>query len=240
MTHHVGGVGAEEIRTFARPVRAHDDEVGAERGRLLDDLVMDAALAHGDRYVARVDTLIRTQTIPKLAKGGDRSVQQHLNSMRVNDPSSLKGATVLVLDGPADFDAAGARSVSPLDVGVTPDLLARLAIACTAAELADALTPRLVRMLVRQGAPAVVAFSPETEVFAPLPDVVELVGEHGIVLAPRLDAAFPDDDLEPTPAQLAAVVYGGAPLESIGIEGDMALAKRFVTLFPLPPKVAAH
>ena len=42
------------------------------------------------------------------------------------------------------------------------------------------------------------------------------------------------------PAQLAAVVYGGAPLESIGIEGDMALAKRFVTLFPLPPKVAAH
>ena len=37
--------------------------------------------------------------------------------------------TVLVLDGPADFDAAGARSVSPLDVGVTPDLLARLAAA---------------------------------------------------------------------------------------------------------------
>jgi hypothetical protein len=42
------------------------------------------------------------------------------------------------------------------------------------------------------------------------------------------------------PPQLAAVIYGGAPLETIGIEGDMALAKRFVTLFPLPPKVAAH
>jgi hypothetical protein len=57
------------------------------------------ALAEADsRYVARIDTLIRTQTIPKLAKGGDRSVQQHLNSMRVNNPSSLKGATVLVLD----------------------------------------------------------------------------------------------------------------------------------------------
>jgi DNA-binding HxlR family transcriptional regulator len=40
-----------------------------------------------------------------------------------------------------------------------------------------------------------------------------------------------------TPTELAAVVYGGAPLDSIGIEGDKALAARFVTLFPLPPKV---
>jgi DNA-binding HxlR family transcriptional regulator len=40
------------------------------------------------------------------------------------------------------------------------------------------------------------------------------------------------------PTALAAVVYGGAPLATIGVEGDMALAKRFTTLFPLPPKVA--
>ena len=39
------------------------------------------------------------------------------------------------------------------------------------------------------------------------------------------------------PAELAAVVYGGAPLDSVTIEGDKALARRFVTLFPLPPKV---
>ena len=35
---------------------------------------------------------------------------------------------------------------------------------------------------------------------------------------------------------LAAVIYGGAPLDSIAVEGDIALAKRFVTLFPLPEK----
>ena len=40
------------------------------------------------------------------------------------------------------------------------------------------------------------------------------------------------------PTALAAVVYGGAPLDSIGVEGDIALAKRFTALFPLPPKVA--
>jgi DNA-binding HxlR family transcriptional regulator len=38
------------------------------------------------------------------------------------------------------------------------------------------------------------------------------------------------------PSALAAVVYGGAPLETISVEGDIALARRFVTLFPLPPK----
>lgn len=41
-----------------------------------------------------------------------------------------------------------------------------------------------------------------------------------------------------TPEQLAAVVYGGTPLETIEVKGDMALAKRFVSLFPLPPKAA--
>ena len=40
------------------------------------------------------------------------------------------------------------------------------------------------------------------------------------------------------PNDLAAVIHGGAPLEMVDVEGDMELAKRFVTLFPLPPKVA--
>jgi DNA-binding HxlR family transcriptional regulator len=38
------------------------------------------------------------------------------------------------------------------------------------------------------------------------------------------------------PADLAGVVYGGAPLDTIAVEGDMGLARRFVSLFPLPPK----
>ena len=40
-----------------------------------------------------------------------------------------------------------------------------------------------------------------------------------------------------TPTQIAAVIHGGAPLEMVRVEGDIKLAKRFVTLFPLPPKV---
>jgi len=40
------------------------------------------------------------------------------------------------------------------------------------------------------------------------------------------------------PMQLVAAIHGGLGLETIGAEGDMELAKRFMTLFPLPPKVA--
>lgn len=40
-----------------------------------------------------------------------------------------------------------------------------------------------------------------------------------------------------TPTEIAAVIHGGAPFETIRVEGDMALANRFRTLFPLPEKV---
>jgi len=40
------------------------------------------------------------------------------------------------------------------------------------------------------------------------------------------------------PEEVAGLLYGGAPIDAISVEGDLALAKRFVTLFPLPPKVA--
>src|ERR671920_1608228 len=39
-----------------------------------------------------------------------------------------------------------------------------------------------------------------------------------------------------TPTEVAAVIHGGAPFDLIQVEGDMALAKRFAKLFPLPPK----
>ena len=38
-------------------------------------------------------------------------------------------------------------------------------------------------------------------------------------------------------SEVAAVIHGGAPFATISVEGDMELARRFVTLFPLPPKV---
>ncbi|HET7605389.1 MAG TPA: winged helix-turn-helix transcriptional regulator [Sphingomicrobium sp.] len=52
----------------------------------------------------------------------------------------------------------------------------------------------------------------------------------------RRDVGDSDVVFTAAPAQLAAVIYGGAPLETIGVEGDIDLARRFVRLFPLPSK----
>jgi DNA-binding HxlR family transcriptional regulator len=59
----------------------------------------------------------------------------------------------------------------------------------------------------------------------------------------RLDVARePASDCAVTfaggPSAVAAVIHGGAPFETIKVEGDMELAKRFVKLFPLPSKAA--
>ena len=40
-----------------------------------------------------------------------------------------------------------------------------------------------------------------------------------------------------TPSNVVAVIHGGAPTELIEIRGDMDVARRFMTLFPLPEKV---
>ena len=62
-------------------------------------------------------------------------------------------------------------------------------------------------------------------------------GDAGVHVE-RGESAGCDFIVTAEPAQLAAVLYGGAPIDVIKIEGDLALARRFVTLFPLPPKVA--
>ena len=73
--------------------------------------------------------------------------------------------------------------------------------------------------------------------------VVRIAG--GRIEAERGAADGADLILTGAPPAVAASVYGGVPLEALEaqgtleIEGDRTLAARFVTLFPLPAKVAA-
>jgi DNA-binding HxlR family transcriptional regulator len=54
----------------------------------------------------------------------------------------------------------------------------------------------------------------------------------------RRDVEGSDVTFAGSPTAVAAVIHGGAPLETIGVEGDIDLARRFTTLFPLPPKLS--
>jgi DNA-binding HxlR family transcriptional regulator len=65
-----------------------------------------------------------------------------------------------------------------------------------------------------------------------------LIVENGRLDVQRGEIVDCDVVFSGTPTDIAAVIHGGAPLEMVRIEGDMQLAKHFVTLFPLPPKVA--
>jgi DNA-binding HxlR family transcriptional regulator len=53
----------------------------------------------------------------------------------------------------------------------------------------------------------------------------------------RTQPADCDVTFSGTSNAIAGVIHGGAPFETIEVEGDMELARRFITLFPLPPKV---
>lgn len=62
------------------------------------------------------------------------------------------------------------------------------------------------------------------------------VRQDGDIRIGRGEVDHPDFTLSGTPAEVAAVVYGGAPLETVQVAGGVALARRFVTFFPMPPK----
>ncbi|HEX6741805.1 MAG TPA: winged helix-turn-helix transcriptional regulator [Sphingomicrobium sp.] len=60
---------------------------------------------------------------------------------------------------------------------------------------------------------------------------------HGRLDIDRRDARDCAVTFAGPPSAVAGVIHGGAPFETISVQGDMALARQFVTLFPLPEKV---
>ena len=56
----------------------------------------------------------------------------------------------------------------------------------------------------------------------------------------RGEAGAGDALFTASPTAIAAVVYGGAPIATLLVEGDRTLAERFVKMFPLPHKVDAE
>ena len=59
----------------------------------------------------------------------------------------------------------------------------------------------------------------------------------GRLAVDRGDSANCDVTFSGSPSDVAAVIHGGAPFELIRVEGNLKLAQRFRTLFPLPAKV---
>ena len=72
-------------------------------------------------------------------------------------------------------------------------------------KLVSLLVPRLLEKRTRGGSEPVIHLPASTWVLDRLEPIVKLAGQRGVVLAPRLLGNLPDDELEPTNAQLAAL-----------------------------------
>jgi len=73
--------------------KARHTNAGTPLARVVENLAK-----RDGRFVSSFETLIRFRDIHKLASGGDRSIAVHLNSIRVQQPPSVSGQTMIVLD----------------------------------------------------------------------------------------------------------------------------------------------
>lgn len=106
-------------------VPSHDPaKLGVGLKKLVAELVSDSTRVDGS------DCLVRTKKIDKLARGGDRGKEVHLNSVSVARVPLIKGKDVLLLDDVTKTGnslnacrdlllAAGARSVECATIGKT-------------------------------------------------------------------------------------------------------------------------
>ena len=65
------------------------------------------------------------------------------------------------------------------------------------------------------------------------------IRQGGAIAIGRGEIDDADLTLVGTPSDIAAYIYVGAPLESIGAQGDLGLAKRLPSFFPMPDKAGA-
>ena len=63
--------------------------------------------------------------------------------------------------------------------------------------------------------------------------------QDGALKVERTEPKNADVTFIGNPTAVAGVIHGGAPFESIRMEGDLDLARRFISLFQLPEKVEA-
>lgn len=110
---------------------------------------------------------------------------------------------VVTTDGvPEDVQPIpGCRVVGPEFLDLDRTTFLRMATSYTAAELASAVRPFLLRALLAES-DVVLYLGPDTWVLAPLGHVAELAEEHGIVLAPKLLEPLPRDGREPDEASV--------------------------------------
>ena len=124
--------------------------------------------------------------------------------------------TVLVIDGDADPSDDGLfRSLRLEDVIPDAAERRRQTFMYDVTELSTAVKPLLLQRLLAEGAPSVLYFDPDIQVFDSVESLSHLAAERGIVLTPHMLSPIPDDGFEVS--DLAVLRAGVFNLGFIGV-----------------------
>ena len=123
---------------------------------------------------------------------------------------------MLVIDGDADPSDDGLfRSLRLEDVIPDAAERRRQTFMYDVTELSTAVKPLLLRRLLAEGAPSVLYFDPDIQVFDSVESLWQLATERGIVLTPHILSPIPDDGFEVS--DLAVLRAGVFNLGFIGV-----------------------
>lgn len=155
-----------------------------------------------------------------LAESYLRHHSDHRFVIAVIDAGVIEGETDGTLFG--EHADAGYTVVGPEAFGIENENYLRMATAYSVTELATSVKPYLLRSLRRQ-ADVVCYFDPDIQVFAPMPELVDLAMAHQIVLTPHVLEPIPRDDKEPE-----EVVVAAAGVFNLGFIGTGPGSERFL------------
>jgi FkbM family methyltransferase len=105
-------------------------------------------------------------------------------------------AVIDATDAPGESTVDGYSIVGPPAFGIDSEDYLRMATAYSVTELATAVKPFLLRSL-RTESDVVIYLDPDIQVFAPMPELVELAAAHQLVLTPHFLHPLPRDGKEP-------------------------------------------
>lgn len=111
---------------------------------------------------------------------------------------------VLLVDAePGEIEAEGDFEIAtPEDLPLDPEEFRRLALIYDVTELATALKPWALEMLLNRGATTAIYLDPDIVVYSSLDEIERLSREHGIVVTPHAVEPMPRDGLRPTEADI--------------------------------------
>ncbi|MEO8482226.1 MAG: polysaccharide pyruvyl transferase family protein [Acidobacteriota bacterium] len=133
--------------------------------------------------------------------------------------------TVLVIDGDAAAaDASSFRTVTFSDVVPDSDERVRQALMYDVTELSTAVKPALLTYLLKEGAPAVLYFDPDIEIFGSIAELAAQAAATGIVLTPHALSPIPDDGFGVTDIAVLSAGVFNLGFIGVGRQSDAFLA----------------